>query len=73
MLKKLIAPIIVTVLFVLYCGGYGLAVLLIPGMPGWIKLILGVIAIALCGTMIAMFVERYREIKSGDEDDLNQY
>jgi len=73
MLKKLIAPIVVTVLFVLYCGGYGLAVAFIPGMPLWIKVVFGIIAVALCATMIAMFVERIKEIRSGEEDDLDNY
>lgn len=73
MLKKLIAPIVVLLVFLLYLGGYAALVIFIPGFPVFLKVIFGIIALALCGLMIAMFVERVKEIRSGETDDLDNY
>lgn len=69
--KKLIAPIVISVLFVIYFIVYfGFLITLFDGF--W-KYILGVIPIVLAILMIAVCVERIKEIRSGEEDDLSKY
>lgn len=72
-MKKLIAPFLIMLAVVLCYGGYALACLLFPGLPWFVKLIAVLIMLALAGTMIAMYLERRDEVKSGEEDDLDKY
>ena len=69
--KKLLAPIIVTLIMVLYYVAY--FGLLIWALEGVWKYILGIIPIALSAVMIAVCVERIKEIQEGEEDDLSKY
>ena len=69
--KKMIAPIVVTVLLVLYFIVYfGFLIGLIHGVLRYlliaVPLIFSVILIKVC-------IERIHEIKEGNEDDLSQY
>ena len=69
--KKMIAPIIVTVLMVLYYLVYfGFLISLLDGV--W-KYALGIIPLALSGVMVGVCVERIKEIREGEEDDLSKY
>lgn len=69
--RKMIAPIVVTVLLVLYFAFYfGLLVFLLPGF--W-KIALGVAPLLFAAVMIGVCVQRIHEIKKGEEDDLSQY
>ncbi len=69
--RKLIAPIIVTILAVLYFIVYfGFLFTLLTGI--W-KYILGIVPLAMTAAMIWVCIERIREIKKGEEDDLSQY
>lgn len=70
--KKLIAPIIITTVIVLYLLFFILMICLV-GIPWHITLILIAILMALLGVAVAMLVERIKEIRSGEEDDLSQY
>ena len=70
--KKTIAPWIITLLVILYLALY-LILCLMTEMPLVIK-ITGLIALlALIGVMIYVLYERLKEIKSGEEDDLDKY
>ena len=69
--KKLLAPIIVTLIMVLYYVAY--FGLLIWALEGVWKYILGIIPLALSAVMIAVCVERIKEIQKGEEDDLSKY
>lgn len=71
--KKMIAPIIIAVIFVLYYGGFAAACLFLPEIPILIKLMFGIIPLALAGVMIYVVVTRIKEIRSGEEDDLSKY
>lgn len=71
--KKMIAPIIITIIIVLYYTGFAAACLLIYGMPVIIKLLFGIIPLILAGVMIYVLLTRINEIRSGEEDDLSQY
>ena len=68
---KMIAPIVITALtvayFVLYFG------LIIGTVEGIAKVLLGIIPLALSGTMLYVCIERINEIKKGEEDDISKY
>ena len=70
-MKKLIVPIIVTILMVLYYVVYfGFLISLLEGV--W-KYALGIIPLAFSTVMIKVCIERINEIKKGEEDDLSKY
>ena len=71
--KKMIAPIIIAFIFILYYGGFAAVCLLLPEIPILIKLLFGIIPLALVGVMIYVVVKRIQEIRSGEEDDLSKY
>ena len=69
--KKMIAPIVVTVILVLYYVVYfGFLISLLDGI--W-RYILGLLPIVFSAVMVKVCVERIHEIKKGEEDDLSQY
>ena len=69
--KKMIAPIVVTVLVIMYYILYfGLLIFVIPGI---FKVIIGIIPLIFTGLMIYVCVQRIREINGGEEDDLSKY
>ena len=69
--SKMIAPIIITVIMILYYIAYfGFLISLLSGF--W-KYILGVIPIAFSGIMVYICIERINEIKKGEEDDISKY
>ena len=69
--KKQIAPIIVTAIMVLYYITYfGFLLSLIDGIWKWI---LGIIPLAFSAVMLKVCIERIKEIKKGEEDDLSKY
>ncbi len=69
--KKMIAPIIITVLMILYYIAYfGFLISLLDGI--W-KYVLGVIPLICSAIMIYVCIERINEIKKGEEDDISQY
>ena len=69
--KKMVAPIVVTVLMVAYYVVYfGFLISLLEGV--W-KYVLGILPIAFSVVMVKVCIERIREIKKGEEDDLSQY
>lgn len=69
--KKKIAPIVITLLFVLYYVIY--FCLIISIVPVVFKVVLAVIPVALGGAMIYICIERIKEIDGGEEDDLSKY
>ena len=70
--KKMIAPIVISVIMVLYFILYfAILTVLIDNLI--IKLALGVIPALSAVVMIFVCVQRIREIKGGEEDDLSKY
>ena len=71
--KKMIAPIVITVIFMLYLIVY-LAILMIGAAEAgpWL-LLLGIPLVALGAGMIYTLTSRIKEIRSGEEDDLSNY
>lgn len=67
----MVAPIVITAIFVLYYIAYfGFLILVLDGI--W-KYALGIIPLALAGVMIYVCIERINEIKKGEEDDISKY
>ncbi|MEE0830237.1 MAG: hypothetical protein UIM26_02100 [Longicatena sp.] len=69
--KKMIAPIIVTIIMVLYYVVYfGFLMTLLEGI--W-KYLFGIVPFVFTIMMIYVCIERIKEIKEGEEDDLSKY
>lgn len=70
--SKLTGPILVTVLLCLWFVGQGAAALLLPGLPRPLRLGVAIPAL-LAAVSIYNLRERIKEIRSGEEDDLDNY
>lgn len=71
-IKKIIAPIIITILLIIYLSFFiwGWSIISVPIL---IRVIGLVIPLALIGVSIFVLIERIKEIRSGEEDDLSKY
>ena len=72
-LKKMIAPILITVISLAYLIVFGVIFIAVPGLPLLLSVTGGILWLFLAGVSIFVFVERIKEIRSGEEDDLSQY
>ena len=69
--KKILAPVLVTIIMVLYYVVYfGFLISLVEGF--W-KYALGIFPLVFSVVMVKVCIERIHEIKKGEEDDLSQY
>ncbi len=69
--KKMLAPIIVAVIMILYYVVYfGFLITLLNGI--W-RYALGIIPIVFSAVMVKVCIERINEIKKGEEDDISKY
>ena len=69
--KKLIAPIAVAVILVAYYIIYfGFLIALLEG--AW-KIILAIVPLAFSALIVKVCIDRIKEIRKGEEDDLGQY
>ncbi len=69
--RKMIAPILISMIMILYYIVYfGFLITLLEGM--W-KYALGLIPLVLSAIIVKVCIERIREIKKGEEDDLSKY
>ena len=69
---KMIAPVIITALFLIYVLVYG--VLLMHAAEFSFAFLLLAIPLAMLGAgMVCVLIARIREIRSGEEDDLSNY
>ncbi len=71
--KKMIAPIIIASLMLLYYIGIVLLFLLVNGVPFVLKVVMIAGPLAICGVTIGVLVSRIKEIEGGEEDDLSKY
>ena len=69
--KKLAAPIIVTVLMLLYFALY--FGILITELDGFVKYAFGIIPLVFSLVMVKVCLERINEIKKGEDDDISKY
>ena len=69
--NKMIAPIVISVIIILYYVVYfGILIALLYGVWKWL---LGIIPLAFSAVMLKVCIERIKEIKKGEEDDLSKY
>lgn len=69
--KKMVAPIVISVIVVLYYAAYfGLLITVLDGI--W-KYVLGIAPVLLAAVMVKVCIERIKEIKDGEEDDISKY
>ncbi len=71
--KKMVAPVVIASLMLLYYIGVVLLFLLVGGIPFAVKLLMIVGPLAICGVTIGVLVSRIKEIEGGEEDDLSKY
>ena len=70
--KKLIAPIIITIITVIYLC-FIMMVFLFNSVSGGVMLLGVVILLILVLISVYVLMERIKEIRSGEEDDLGKY
>jgi len=63
----------VGVCLILYYIGFAALLLFLPGLVWWVKLLLGILPMAICGMVLYVLIQRIRELRSGETDDLDQY
>ena len=69
--KKMLPPIVVSVIIILYYVVYfGILITLLEGI--W-KYVLGIIPLIFSVVMVKVCIERIKEIKEGEEDDISKY
>ena len=69
--KKMIPPIVVTVIMILYYALYfGFLISVLEGL--W-KYAFGIFPILFSAVTIMVCIQRIQEIKKGEEDDLSKY
>ena len=69
--KKMTAPIVITVIFIIYYIAYfGIIIFTVDGI---LKYLLGIIPLAFSAVMVKVCIERINEIKKGAEDDISKY
>ncbi|MBR4991611.1 MAG: hypothetical protein IKY86_01310 [Clostridia bacterium] len=61
------------VFVVLYYGGALVLFACQPDIPPWAKVLLCLLPIGVCGVTVLVLVQRIRELKSGETDDLDNY
>lgn len=71
--KKMIAPIVISSIIVLYYVGIIVLFICIPGIPLIAKMLMVLIPLLLSAVMIGVLVSRIKEIQGGEEDDLSKY
>ena len=69
--NKMTAPIVVSVILILYYIAYfGFIIRLLNGV---FRFVLGVIPLIFAVLTIKVCIERIKEIKKGEEDDISKY
>ena len=71
--SKMIAPIIIAIILIVYYVAIAAAFVLIPDIAVIVKILMIIIPLALAGVAFAVTVERVNEIRSGEEDYLSKY
>ena len=69
--KKMLPPIVVSVIIILYYVVY--FCILITLLEGIWKYVLGIIPLIFSAVMLKVCIERIKEIKEGEEDDISEY
>lgn len=71
--KKMIAPMIISSILILYVVFNAVSFLLIPIISVFYATIVAGIASLICITIVCVLLDRIREIKKGELDDISNY
>ena len=71
--KKMIAPIVIALVMILYYVGIAVFFMTISVIPAIVKILMTVIPLILAAVMLGVLISRIKEIQGGEEDDLSQY
>ena len=71
--KKMIAPIVIVTILMIYYICIGCYFAYMEGVPTFAKILALLIPGILSGVSIAVLVQRIKEIKKGEDDDLSKY
>ena len=71
--KKMIAPIIIASIVILYYVAIIVLFAIMPGIPDIVRVLMVVIPLILARLMLGVLISRIKEIQGGEEDDLSQY
>lgn len=71
--KKIIAPVIIVTIMLIYYIGVGIFFAYMIGVPRPAKILALIIPALLCGVSISVLVQRIKEIKKGEDNDLSKY
>ena len=71
--KKMIAPIVIALVMILYYVGIAVFFMTISVIPAIVKILMVVIPLILAAVMLGVLISRIKEIQGGEEDDLSQY
>jgi len=71
-IKKTIAPVIVALILSGYFLSIGFAFYKF-NIPNSVKLVVVIVSVILTAVIIGVLIERLKEIKGGEEDDLGKY
>ena len=71
--RKLIAPIVITLIICIYFLGIGIFLFCLEEISLVIRILLVIVLTVLSAAAIAVLVQRIVEIRKGEEDDLSKY
>ncbi len=71
--KKMIAPIIISVIIISYYIGIGVFFMKVPSVPVGFKILMIIVPLILSAVMLGVLISRIKEIQGGEEDDISQY
>ena len=71
--RNYLGAVLSALFVILYYGGAMLLFACQPDMPPWAKILLCLIPLGVCGVTVLVLVQRIRELKSGETDDLDKY
>ena len=71
--KGLLGAVLSALFVIIYYGGLLLLFAFQPEIPSWARILLCLIPLGVCAVVIFVLVQRIRELKSGETDDLDNY
>lgn len=69
----MIAPVVIVALISIYYIAIGVIFAYMNGVPMLVKIIALVVPALLSGVAITVLIQRIKEIKKGEDDDLSKY
>jgi len=72
MKKEMILPAVFSIIFLILIGLYA-AIFFILQLPIFVKVLIAIFLLLLCGVMIYLLIERNKEIDEEKENDISKY